>query len=105
MSSKTPPGSTISSRALPMEAATEFPPDAGEITTHWASRAAFSLIGASLLLSQVAMGFAVYQGWWWLAVLLLIPLSHLMHGAIIGFHEASHGLLRKNSNMLKRSQP
>ena len=96
MSPKTLPGSTLASGSLPMEAATEFPPDAGEVTTHWASRAAFSLIGASLLLIQIAMGFAVYQSRWWLAVLLLIPLSHLMHGAIIGFHEASHGLLRRN---------
>lgn len=96
MTLKTPPGSTPAPRALPMEAGTKFPAGDGEITTHWASRAAFSLIGGSLVLSQVAMGFAVYQAWWWLAVLLLIPLSHLMHGAIIGFHEASHGLLRKN---------
>jgi fatty acid desaturase len=42
------------------------------------------------------LGFAVHQGWWWLAVLLVIPVSHFMHGALIGFHEASHGLLRKN---------
>ena len=96
MSSKTPhPGFVDASKAMPMEAATEFPPRAAEVTTHWASRAAFSLIVISLLLVQTAMGLAVYRGWWWFAVLLLIPLSHLMHGAIIGFHEASHGLLRK----------
>lgn len=96
MSSKTPhSGSVLASRAVPLEAANEFPPDAGEVTSHWASRAAFSLIVLGLLLCQTAMGLAVYRGWWWLAALFMIPLSHLMHGAIIGFHEASHGMLRK----------
>ena len=96
MSSKTPStGSAFASSVLPKEAASEFPAGAAEVTTHWTGRAAFSLIGISLLLLQAAMGFAVYHQWWWAAGLLLIPLSHLMHGAIIGFHEASHGMLRK----------
>jgi fatty acid desaturase len=29
----------------------------------------------------------------------VIPVSHFMHGALIGFHEASHGLLRKNRTL------
>jgi fatty acid desaturase len=64
--------------------------------THWASRAAFSLIGAGLLISQVALGMAVYHRWFWLAVPLVLLVSHFMHGGLIGFHEASHGMLRKN---------
>ena len=32
----------------------------------------------------------------WLAVPLVLVISHLMHGLLIGLHEASHGLLRKN---------
>jgi fatty acid desaturase len=32
----------------------------------------------------------------WFAVPLVLIISHLMHGAAVGFHEASHGLLRKN---------
>jgi fatty acid desaturase len=73
------------------------PRDADEDThTHWVSRVAFSLIAAALVVTQVALGFAVYQGWIWLAVPLVLLASHFMHGGLIGFHEASHGLLRKN---------
>ena len=32
---------------------------------------------------------------WW-AVPVMLVISHLMHGAAVGFHEASHGLLRRN---------
>lgn len=64
--------------------------------THWVSRAAFPLIVAAQLTTQVALAFAVYQSWIWLAVPLVLLLSHFFHGALIGFHEASHGLLRKN---------
>jgi fatty acid desaturase len=32
----------------------------------------------------------------WLAVPLMLVASHLMHGTLIGLHEAAHGLLRKN---------
>lgn len=63
--------------------------------THWVSRAAFPLVVAAQTASQVALGFAVFYGWYWLAVPLALLVSHFMHGALIGFHEASHGLLRK----------
>jgi len=64
--------------------------------THWVSRAAFPLIGLALVSSQAALGWTVYRGWYWLSVPLVILVSHFMHGALIGFHEASHGLLRKS---------
>jgi|GEM_PF-293068 len=64
--------------------------------THWVSRAAFPLIGAGLVLSQAALSLAVHHGWFGLAVPLVLLVSHFMHGALIGFHEASHGMLRKN---------
>jgi len=64
--------------------------------THWVSRAAFPLIGLGLVSSQAALGWVVYHQWYWLAVPLVVLVSHFMHGALIGFHEASHGLLRKN---------
>lgn len=67
--------------------------------THWVSRAAFPLIMAAQLVAQVALGFAVYHGWIWLAVPLMLLVSHFMHGGLIGFHEASHGLLRKNRTL------
>ena len=33
-----------------------------------------------------------------MAVPLVLVVSHLMHGTLIGLHEATHGLLRKNRN-------
>jgi fatty acid desaturase len=64
--------------------------------THWVSRAAFPLIVAGLLISQGGVLFAVSRGWFWLAVPLVLLASHFMHGILVGFHEASHGMLRKN---------
>lgn len=64
--------------------------------THWVSRAAFPLVLACLFASQIALGISVYHAWYWLAVPLVLLSSHFMHGVLIGFHEASHGLLRKN---------
>lgn len=72
-------------------AAQEEPPP-----THWVSRVAFQLIVLTQVTTQVAMGFAVYHGWYWLAIPLAVLVSHFMHGALIGFHEASHGMLRKS---------
>jgi len=51
---------------------------------------------ALFFLTQVALSFAVYHANYWLAVPLVLISSHLMHGMTIGFHEASHGLLRKS---------
>jgi fatty acid desaturase len=64
--------------------------------THWVSRTVFPFIVAGLVGSQVALGFAVHLGWYGLAVALVLVVSHFMHGALIGFHEASHGILRKS---------
>ena len=63
---------------------------------HWVSREAFQLIVFALLFTQIALGVAVYRGWVWLAVPLVLVASHFMHGLLIGFHEASHGMLRTN---------
>ncbi len=71
--------------------------DADEhVYTHWVSRAAFPLVVAAQTATQIALGFAISCNWLWLAVPLALLVSHFMHGALIGFHEASHGLLRKN---------
>jgi len=67
-----------------------------QMHTHWVSRAAFPLIVAALIVTQAALGFAVFHGWICLAVPLVLLASYFMHGALIGFHEASHGMLRKN---------
>src|SRR3954454_4493933 len=66
---------------------------------HWVSHAAFPLISAVLILTQICVGFAVQKELYWLAVPLVLVVSHLMHGQLIGFHEASHGLLRKNRRL------
>jgi fatty acid desaturase len=63
---------------------------------HWLSRAAFPVLTALFFLTQASLGFAVYRANYWLAVALVLISSHLMHGMLIGFHEASHGLLRKS---------
>ena len=64
--------------------------------THWVSKAAFPIITTALMITQVALGFAVASKQFWLAIPLMLLVSHLMHGALIGFHEASHGSLRKS---------
>ena len=63
---------------------------------HWISRAAFQVVSILFFSTQAALALAVHHGWLWLAVPLVLIASHLMHGFLIGFHEASHGLLRKN---------
>ena len=63
---------------------------------HWVSRSAFQIIVIALALTQAALGAAIFHGWLWLAVPLVLIASHLMHGLLIGFHEASHGMLRAN---------
>jgi fatty acid desaturase len=71
--------------------------DFGEIhEPHWVLRGAFQLLVFGLVFAEAALAFTVYRGWTWLAVLLVLVVSHLMHGLLIGLHEAAHGLLRKN---------
>lgn len=66
---------------------------------HWVSRAAFPVLVAVFFLCQAALGGALYLGYFWLAVPVMLIVSHLMHGLLIGFHEASHGLLRKSRRL------
>ncbi len=63
---------------------------------HWVLREAFQLLVFGLVAAEVALAFTVLRGWFWLAVLLVPVTAHLMHGTLIGLHEAAHGLLRKN---------
>jgi len=66
---------------------------------HWVSRAAFPVLVTIFFLNQAALGAAVYLGSVWFALPLMLVVSHLMHGLLIGFHEASHGLLRKSRRL------
>ena len=65
-------------------------------TPHWVSRAAFPMLVVLFFLTQASLAFAVYRANYWVAALLVLVSSHLMHSMLIGFHEASHGLLRKS---------
>lgn len=62
---------------------------------HWVSKAAFPVVMAVFYITQIALGVAVYHSLYWLVIPLVLLSSHLMHGALIALHEASHGLLRK----------
>jgi fatty acid desaturase len=63
---------------------------------HWLGRMAFQILAGLFFLSQTALALAVYRDNYWVAIPLVLVTSHLMHGLLIGFHEASHGLLRKS---------
>jgi fatty acid desaturase len=63
---------------------------------HWASRSAFQLLVFAMVANQLTLFAALYHGWTWAVVVLILTGSHFMHGVLIGFHEASHGLLREN---------
>ena len=60
------------------------------------SHTAFPILAALLLVTQGALGWAVSRSHFWPALPLVLISSHLMHGMLIGFHEATHGLLRKS---------
>jgi fatty acid desaturase len=66
---------------------------------HDVSSVAFQTLVFSTALTQVALWAAVWLGWIWLAVPLVLVTAHFMHGMLIGFHEASHGLLRKSRRL------
>src|SRR3954470_7561370 len=63
---------------------------------HWVSRTAFPIVAGCFFVTQILLGYAVYRDNYWLALPLALIASHLMHGMLIGFHEASHGLLRES---------
>ena len=58
---------------------------------HWVLREAFQLLVFGLVAAEVALAFTVQRGWFWLSVLLVPVTAHLMHGTLIGLHEAAHG--------------
>ena len=67
------------------------------IVPHWVSRSAFQIVIILFLFTELALALVLKSGAsLWFAVPLVMIVSHLMHGAAVGFHEASHGLLRRN---------
>lgn len=67
------------------------------IEPHWVSRSAFQLVIILFVLTQAGLAFLLHAdvSLWFVLPLVLLA-AHLMHGAAVGFHEASHGLLRRN---------
>ena len=64
---------------------------------HWVSRSAFQIVVLLFLCTEIALAAVLESGVsLWFALPLVLIASHLMHGAAIGFHEATHGLLRQN---------
>src|SRR3954468_20174057 len=66
---------------------------------HEVSSVTFQTLVFLLGLAELAIGVSVWAGWLWLSVPLALVAAHLMHGMLIGFHEASHGLLRKSRRL------
>src|SRR6476661_2147422 len=66
---------------------------------HSVSSVTFQTLVISLALSEAAVWATVWARWIWLTVPLVLVTAHLMHGLLIGFHEASHGLLRKSRRL------
>jgi fatty acid desaturase len=66
---------------------------------HEVNSVAFQTLVFSMALTEAALWVAVSFGWIWLALPLVLVSAHFMHGILIGFHEASHGLLRKSRRL------
>jgi hypothetical protein len=66
---------------------------------HWVLRGAFQLLVFGLV-SVILLAVTVHRGLIWLAVLLLLVVSHLMHGISSACTKA-HGL-RKNHASMRR---
>ena len=66
---------------------------------HEVSSVAFQTLVLLLAAADASIGVAVWLGWMWLVVPLVLVTAHFMHGISIGFHEASHGLLRKRRRL------
>ena len=67
---------------------------------HWVSRSAFQVVLVFFFITEIALAAVLHSASSvWLAVPLVLLTSHLMHGALVGFHEASHGLLMRNRRL------
>ena len=76
MSPSTSPQDYTDPITAPSHSAPDRHDDDDHVHTHWASRAAFPLIVLGLVLSQVALGVTAYHSVWWLAVPLMLLVSH-----------------------------
>src|ERR1700737_1374080 len=67
---------------------------------HWVSRLAFHVVIVLFFFTEIVLAAVLRSGSSvWLAVPLVLLASHLMHGALVGFHEASHGFLTRSRRL------
>ena len=66
---------------------------------HEVNSVAFQSLVISLAIAETSVWVAVRMGWFWLMVLSALVVAHLMHGMLIGLHEAIHGLLRRSRRL------
>ena len=67
---------------------------------HWLSRSAFQIVIILFLITEIALAVLLQRGEpLWVALPFVLLTSHFMHGAAVGFHEATHGLLRRNRRL------
>ncbi|WP_395748897.1 fatty acid desaturase family protein [Prosthecobacter sp.] len=82
---------------------TTLPTSASEVEPHephWLSRSAFQIVVILFFLTEGVMVWLLRRDASpWLLVPCVLVAAHLMHGAAVGFHEATHGLLRKNRKL------
>ena len=62
----------------------------------WISHAAVPILTFSFYVAAGLLAFSVYKNWFWLSIPLVLVVSHLMHGLLICFHEATHSSMRKH---------
>ena len=64
---------------------------------HWVSRSAFQIVSLLFFFTEIALALVLFEGGsLWLVLPLVFIASHFMHGLLVGFHEATHGMLREN---------
>lgn len=66
---------------------------------HNVNSGTFQTLVFLLALTEIAIGASVWAHWIWMVLPLSLVAAHFMHGLLIGFHEASHGLLRKSRRL------
>jgi fatty acid desaturase len=83
-----------------MNTATAVEAPTGKSQRHSVSSVAFESIVISLVAVQGGIFATIYyHSPVWPTLILALIASHLMHGLLIGFHEASHSLLRRNRKL------
>lgn len=67
---------------------------------HWLSRSAFQVVVIFFFITEIGLAMILKSGAsLWFALPPVLLAAHFMHGSAVGFHEATHGLLRKNRSL------